>query len=198
MSISPEATPYLLTLHHQNTIDQPTKQQVRQKERTTSCSFPCLTAGGRRGTALGSPDRLHTSQCCRNSPAWLARCSFALLGQLLEEAFVAEPLPFDETWLQYDAPPHLSEETDNARAFSVLQHMICYQIADLHRMAEANLLENKLRFFGIDSPTGYTWYNFDPSGYLGCAIGGIRENGVATDADWIDLAVLLWLGQIYE
>ena len=93
--------------------------------------------------------------------------TFALLGHLLDEAFVVEPLPFDEAWLQYDAPPHLSEETDNARAFSVLQHMICYQIADLHRIASANLLENKLRFLGIDSPTGYTWYNFDPSGYLG-------------------------------
>jgi hypothetical protein len=98
----------------------------------------------------------------------------ALLGQLADDAFLAEPLPFDENWLQYDAPPHL-HETDNAQTFSVLQHMICYQIADLHCMDQAHLLENKLRFFGIDSPTGYTWYNFDPSSYLECAARGVQE-----------------------
>jgi len=123
--------------------------------------------------------------------------TYALLGRLLDDAFLAEPLPFDENWLHYDEPPDL-DENEHARAFSLLQHMICYQIADLHRMAEADLLENKWRFFGIDSPTGHRWYNFDPSSYLGCAAHGIREGSTSTDADWINLAILLWLGQIYE
>lgn len=123
--------------------------------------------------------------------------TFALLGQLLENAFVAEPLSFDEAWLQYDEPPDF-HNIENMQAFSVLQQMICYQIADLHRMHQVHLLENKLRFLGIASPTGYTWYNFDPSGYLECAARGVQENGIATDAGWIDLAILLWLGQIYE
>jgi hypothetical protein len=74
--------------------------------------------------------------------------TYALLGQLLHDAFLAEPLPFDENWLQYDAPPDLDEdENENGRSFSVLQHMICYQIADLHRMAQAGLLES-------EEPTG--------------------------------------------
>jgi hypothetical protein len=35
--------------------------------------------------------------------------------------------------------------------------MICYQIADLHRMAQTGLLENPLRYYGIVSPTGHPW-----------------------------------------
>ncbi len=91
--------------------------------------------------------------------------TYALLGQLLQDAFLAEPLPFQETWLQYEAPPALDED-ENGESFSVLQQLICYQIADLHRMAQAGLLENKWRFLGIDSPTGHRWFNFDPSSYL--------------------------------
>ena len=33
--------------------------------------------------------------------------SFDLLGQLLQDAFLAEPLPFQEVWLRYEAPPDL-------------------------------------------------------------------------------------------
>jgi hypothetical protein len=123
--------------------------------------------------------------------------TYALLAQLLDEAFLAKSLPFDETWLQYSAPPTLDED-DNARAFSVLQHMICYQIADLHRMAQTGLLESEWRYFGMDSPTGHRWYNFDPSSYLKCAAQTLREDGISLDAGWIDLTLLLWLGQIYE
>jgi hypothetical protein len=123
--------------------------------------------------------------------------TFALLGQLLQDAFSAEPLPFHESWLQYEVPPDLDKD-DNEQPFSVLQQMICYQIADLHRMAQAGLLENEWRYFGIDSPTGHRWFNFDPSSYLKCSVQSIREDGILTDASWIDLAILLWLGQIYE
>jgi len=94
-------------------------------------------------------------------------------------------------------PPDLDKD-DNQKPFTVLQQMICYQIADLHRMAQAGLLENKWRSFGIDSPTGHRWYNFDPSSYLHCAVQSLQVDGVSTDASWIDLAILLWLGQIYE
>ncbi len=123
--------------------------------------------------------------------------TFRLLGQLLHDAFLAEPLSFDENWLQYDTPPDLDED-EKEGSFSVLQQMICYQIADLHRMAQAGLLDNQFRYFGIDSPTGHRWYNFDPSSYLECAAQSLREDDAYTDASWTDLAVLLWLGQIYE
>jgi len=123
--------------------------------------------------------------------------TYALLGQLLHDAFLVEPVPFQQMWLQYETPPDLHED-ETEEAFSVLQRMICYQIADLHRMAQAGLLENEWRYYGIDSPTGHRWFNFDPSTYLECAPQSIREDGVGTEASWIDLAILLWLGQIYE
>jgi hypothetical protein len=39
-------------------------------------------------------------------------------------------------------------------------------------MAEAGTLENEYRYFGIDSPTGFRWYNFDPCSYLECGVRG--------------------------
>ena len=123
--------------------------------------------------------------------------TYALLGQLLHDAFLVEPLLFDEMWLQYEAPPDLDED-ENQNSFPVLQQMIGYQIADLHRMDQAGLLENEWRYYGIDSPTGHRWFNFDPSSYLQCAVQSLQEDGVSTEAGWINLAILLWLGQIYE
>ena len=123
--------------------------------------------------------------------------TYALLGQLLQNAFLTEPLPFYEVWFKYEAPPDLHED-EHSKSFSILQQMICYQIADLHHMAQAGLLENKWRFYGIDSPTGHRWFNFEPASYLKCALQSIREDGTSTDAGWLDLAILLWLGQIYE
>jgi hypothetical protein len=37
-------------------------------------------------------------------------------------------------------------------------------------MAEAGMLENEYRYFGIESPTGFWWYNFDPRSYLEAAV----------------------------
>ena len=41
-------------------------------------------------------------------------------------------------------------------------------------------------------------YNFDPETFLECASWGIKEDATGTDCSWIDLAIVLWLGQIYE
>ena len=123
--------------------------------------------------------------------------TFSLLAQLLQDAFIVDPLPFDESWLQYGTLPDIHSKA-NQEAFAVLQQMICYQIADLHRMDQANLLDNQFRYYGIDSPTGYRWFNFDPASYLGCAVQSIQKESAFTDASWTDLAIVLWLGQIYE
>ena len=122
---------------------------------------------------------------------------FSLLAQVLHDAFFTEPPPFDEHWLQYDRPPDVDEE-ENEESFAGLQQMIGYQIADLHRMAQEKLLDNKLRYFGITSPTGYTWYNFEPSSYLHCAIQSLQKDNTDTNGSWTFLTILLWLGQIYE
>jgi hypothetical protein len=80
--------------------------------------------------------------------------------------------------------------------------MLYYQISDLYRMEQAGLL-NKPAFdlwLGIDSPTGYRWYNFTPSSFLECACAGEPEDDDedVAEADWNFLTDFLWLGQIYE
>ncbi len=92
------------------------------------------------------------------------QAEFALLGHLLHDAFEAPPLPFAEQWLQYDTPPDLDEE--HADGFDVLQHMIYYQIAEIHLMAQAGQVHGLAAFWGIDSPTGHRWYNVQLASYL--------------------------------
>lgn len=123
--------------------------------------------------------------------------TFSLLGQLLYDAFLTEPVPFDDRWLQYDTPPNLDEKKKE-EAFVVLQQMIWYQIADLHLMAQTGQINDPNAFFGIDSPTGQRWYNFDPCSYLECAVAPPIRDPSRIQSGWYDLAVLLWLGQIYE
>jgi hypothetical protein len=74
-----------------------------------------------------------------------------------------------------------------------------YLILRIHHVRErARLLQDEFRYFGIDSPTGHRWYNFDPASYLHCGALLLVEDGEGTDASWLDLALLLWLGQIGE
>ncbi len=129
------------------------------------------------------------------------QATYALFGQLLYDAFLTEFPLFDAMMLQYGNPPHLDEDEDEAEnedSLSILQQMICYQIADLHRMAQTGLLENECRYYGIDSPTGHRWFNFDPASYLRCVAQTLQEDGMSTEVSWMNLAILLWLGQIYE
>jgi hypothetical protein len=128
------------------------------------------------------------------------RPSHALFARLLTEALAHEPPPFNEQWLNYVSPPDLSFEDSHMVEddFSYLQHMLLYQIADLHRMGEAGVLTHPHAYFGLDSPTGFRWYNFHPADYLFCATGGMSKDAPDTQCNWADLAIFLWLGQIYE
>lgn len=121
--------------------------------------------------------------------------SFSLIAKLLADAFRLQPLPFEESWLEYSALP--DEGMDD---FEYLRGMILYQIADLHLMAQAGTLNDPHRYFGIDSPTGHRWFNFAPVDYFGCAKAWFNkgESAMYTECSWRDLAVLLWVGQIYE
>lgn len=51
-------------------------------------------------------------------------------------------------------------------------YFLTRQIVDLREMSEGGQLANKLRYFGIDSPRGSRWYNFDVCTYLECATVG--------------------------
>ena len=130
------------------------------------------------------------------------------LGQFvtwLSAAFEQEPPPFDENWLQV-TKSHVDERIDLGTAtFKDWECIILFQIADLKRMEEAGMLENKYKYFGIDSPSGDRWYNFDLAGYLECAARGIF--GFGDDSEpynpndlfaWDDFIGFLICGQIYE
>ncbi len=86
-------------------------------------------------------------------------------ARMLEEAMSAEAPPFDPRWAEeYRRESH----TDYAR----WERAILDQIVDLHEMADAGTLQDEQRYFGIDAPRGARWYNFDPRGYLECAMAG--------------------------
>jgi hypothetical protein len=123
--------------------------------------------------------------------------SWTLIGSILTDAFTIEPLAFDPQWLQYNEPPLRKNISD---PYAYLQHMLLYQIADLHRMQEAGTLNLSpvTLYGGIDSPTGHRWYNFSTESYFECAFSGAEEGNQSQECDWDSLADLLYLGQIYE
>src|SRR5262245_37379516 len=77
-------------------------------------------------------------------PTWELFCN------ILSDAFDVEPYEFNEEWRSYISSPNLSsiQNSDQIDSFDYLQRMILFQIADLHKMQEANLLENNLLYFG--------------------------------------------------
>ena len=89
--------------------------------------------------------------------------------------------------------------------FAVLQDTILFQIADLRRMHGAQTVD-KMRYFGLSSPTGSSWSNWDPVTYLECGTRGFISHLAAghyrdfTEArcNWITFAVILELGRVYE
>lgn len=136
----------------------------------------------------------------RENPA-----TWRLLADILTNALTHAPLEFDPTWLEFTGPPDIVHEpdTDNTDPYEAVQHILRYQIADLHRMDEAGTLDDPWRSYGIDSPTGHRWFNFDKQAFLTCAASGMGGNGMGdgdstTKCSWADLAIILWLGQIYE
>ena len=87
--------------------------------------------------------------------------------QLLATAFEADVPKFDESWRSRDAA-----DIDDLRGFDGWEAAILRQIVDLHEMDEAGTLADETRYFGVNSPRGNRWYNFDPCVYLECATQG--------------------------
>jgi hypothetical protein len=147
---------------------------------------------------------------------------------LLEKAFYAEPLTFDELWRKL-------EYRSDLESFTAWQHTLILQVVDLREMDEKGTLKDEMRYFGIDSPRGSRWYNFDPHSFLECGMAGsfggwgegddtgrayvsgsvavINELGEMISADprevddpvtvleeitWQDFTQFLYMGQSYE
>jgi len=59
-----------------------------------------------------------------------------------------------------------------ASGFVGWDSIIRRQINDLKEMNANGQLKDEHRYFGVDSPSGQRWYNFDPCGYIECATAG--------------------------
>jgi hypothetical protein len=64
-------------------------------------------------------------------------------------------------------------------------------------------LANDQRYFGVDSPRGSRWYNFDPLTFLECAVAGTfgeEDDPVfeIAEVSWEKFAGFLSVGQSYE
>ncbi|GIK63598.1 MAG: hypothetical protein BroJett018_13920 [Chloroflexota bacterium] len=129
----------------------------------------------------------------RNSPP-----TWELFATLIEKAYIEEAPPFDPAWLDFSVSPdsdRIFKETD----FAIVQDLILFQIADLHRMSEAGTLSIPVMFLytGVESPSKSYWYNFHPRSFWSCAFGERRSTGQTT-CNWGNFAVLLKFGQEYE
>ncbi len=149
--------------------------------------------------------------------------SYQLFAEIASEAFDTDPGEFDHQWLLYEKEltwdyhddKYVIREYKNGNwvitqsdvdDFEILTHTILCQIADLYRMRDRQLAD-PYRWFGVASPTGNDWYNFDVFGYWECATRGVlahlRSSGSfirhrLLRCTWALFAAYLELGQVYE
>jgi hypothetical protein len=84
---------------------------------------------------------------------------------ILDTAFTSEPAKYDEAWEKI-------ESIDGAKTFEGFERFICWQIVELRQMDRIGKLKDPMKSFGINSPRGARWYNFDPITYLECGTAG--------------------------
>jgi hypothetical protein len=65
-----------------------------------------------------------------------------------------------------------SDDAEPSSGYEAWERAILRQIRDLREMAEADILTNDQRYFGVTSPRGGRWYNFDPLTFLECGVQG--------------------------
>ena len=129
--------------------------------------------------------------------------------ELLRLAFVIEIPVFRDEWRD----EIFDQYSDEVNSYLAFEEKILEQIVDLREMDETGLLSNELRFFGLDSPRGNRWYNFDPLTYIECAIAGFNndaEEKLEKDQDaheyfirnqqisWTRINDFFYCGRIYE
>lgn len=86
---------------------------------------------------------------------------------LVSTSFTRDIPTFNPDWRdQYDKLPHDRNDYAGFRA------TLIRQIVDLREMDEHGTLKNEQRYFGVSAPRKSYWYNFDPIGYLECAMAG--------------------------
>jgi hypothetical protein len=86
---------------------------------------------------------------------------------LVFAAFTLPVPPFDPAWCS-----RYTQDFAHLPGFGGWEARLLRQVVDLREMSEQGMLEDKMRYLGIDSPRGQRWYNFDPCTFLECATAG--------------------------
>lgn len=140
--------------------------------------------------------------------------SLELAFGILKESFASEPAVFDERWLEITSPPNsdrtcrkftnpeIKDSIDktiisSSYGIEYTLDVLKFQIAELHKM-RGKQLEDKYRYFGIDSETGHRWYNFDPITNIECGLRCMDDNDDDENFDWSFIGNLFEDGRIYE
>lgn len=118
--------------------------------------------------------------------------------EILDAGFSAAASPYDPQWDTIALPTHAPCES-----FGDVERLLLNQIVDLHQMASQGMLANEMRYFGLTSPRGRSWYNFDARTFIECAAEGYFHGwqpGDETPREFVPgkVAVLNDLGEIME
>lgn len=120
-----------------------------------------------------------------------------LVDSLLATAFISDMYDFDSAWGQKYEQLLLDEP-----GFAGWRSVLIQQIVDLREMEAMGTLADTDKYFGVDSPRGSRWYNFDPVGYLECATAGTfllwQEESRISMVSWEDLKDFIECGRLYE
>ncbi|WP_298022246.1 hypothetical protein [uncultured Campylobacter sp.] len=93
------------------------------------------------------------------------------------------------------------EAADKHGGFAYSAEVIKFQLAELSRMRASGQLADESKFFGIVSPSGHGWYNFDPFSLLECGARGLMDHAgedAPVRGGWEMLGELLEMGRTYE
>ena len=97
--------------------------------------------------------------------------------------------------------PQKFEAADKHGGLTYSAEVIKFQLAELSRMRASGQLADESKFFGIVSPSGHGWYNFDPFSLLECGARGLMDHAgedAPVRGGWEMLGELLEMGRAYE
>lgn len=121
--------------------------------------------------------------------------SIAARGSVSAKAARGEPLePKTNEPLKF-------EVADKHGGLAYSAEVIKFQLAELSRMRASGQLADESKFFGIVSPSGHGWYNFDPFSLLECGARGLMDHAgedAPVRGGWEMLGELLEMGRMYE
>ena len=147
-----------------------------------------------------------------------------LMLEILSTAFESKRVEFNETWLKIERVPELAHfckdgpaggsntfrSTEEPKTAADIMRCLPegFEIkfdesrsANFKTAPSEAKFTNESRFFGIVSPSGHGWYNFDPFSLLECGARGLMDHAgedAPVRGGWEMLGELLEMGRTYE